>query len=107
MSAYSGWAIVELMGHRQRAGEVSEVEMCGCKLLRIDTPVADADPVTEFYGGAAIFSIRPCSEAVARMVATRLDDTRPVAPLTLRAPEPVADDDGELDLDPYDDEGLR
>lgn len=87
---YSGWALVELMGHRRRAGQVAEVEMCGSKLLRIDTPVGEGEAVTEFYGGGAIFSIRPCTEEVARAAADSIGDPRPVAPLSYRlaAPEP-------------------
>jgi hypothetical protein len=32
------WAIVELMGHRTRAGHVSEVELFGAKMMRIEVP---------------------------------------------------------------------
>lgn len=103
--AYSGWAIVELMGHRQRAGEVREVEQFGSRLLRIDTPTA-GEPVTEFYGGGAIYALRPCTEEVARAVAQRLDDPRPVSPLAYRLAGPTGDDE-EREADPtlYGDEG--
>ena len=37
--AYQGFALLELMGYRQRIGRVSEVEMVGGKLLRIDVIV--------------------------------------------------------------------
>lgn len=89
---FAGWAIVELMGHRQRAGEVREVEMFGARLLRVDTPTA-GEPVTEFYGGGAIYAVRPCTEDVARAMAARLGDPRPVSPLAYRlaAPEPEFD----------------
>lgn len=72
---YEGWAILELMGHRQRAGQVREVELAGTKVLRIDIPTNDflTPEVTEFYGGAAIYALRPCSEEVAREAASYAD----------------------------------
>jgi hypothetical protein len=41
---YEGWAIVELMGHRQRAGYVKEAEMFGAKMLRLDIPLLPTLP---------------------------------------------------------------
>lgn len=96
---FSGWAIVELMGHRQRAGEVQEVEMFGAKLLRVDTPVGEGEALTEYYGGGSIYALRPCTEEVARVFAERLGDPRPVSPLSYRLMGPTAhdfDDGGEL-----------
>lgn len=37
-TVYEGWAILELIGHRRLAGEVSEVTMYGSSMLRIDVP---------------------------------------------------------------------
>ena len=92
--AYEGWAIVELMGHRKRAGRVCEVEQYGATLLRIDIPAGE-DTVTEFYGGGAIYALRPCSEELARTTAAYIGDVRPIAPATLRiaGPEPYPDED--------------
>ena len=74
------WAIVELMGHRQRAGMIREVEMFGAKMLQIQIPAGD-DFVTEIYGGPAIYSIRPATEEIARRFATDRGDVRPVRPV--------------------------
>lgn len=80
-AAYEGWAIVELMGHRQRCGRIREVSAFGCNLLRIDIPVpGEAEPVTEFYGGSAIYAIRPVSEAYAADTVRRQGDIRPANP---------------------------
>jgi hypothetical protein len=57
------WAIVELMGHRTRAGLVSEVELFGAKMLRIDIPGVDSPA---HYSAAAIYGITVCSEETAR-----------------------------------------
>lgn len=94
-SAFEGWAIVELMGHRTRPGYIKEVEIAGGKMLRIDIPAPDGD-ATEFYGAASIYSIRPCSEQIARDQASGAN-SRPVRPIQYRElPPPAAteDDDG-------------
>ena len=78
-SAFEGWAIVELFGHRRVAGRVSETEIAGAKLLRIDVPGDGADDFcTQFIGGAAIYCLTPTGEKEARAVAA---STRP-APVT-------------------------
>lgn len=86
-SAYEGWAIVELMGHRTRPGYVKEVEVAGGKMLRVDIPVSDSDHVSEFYGVPAIYSIRPTTEEIAREKAGySYHDPRPVRPVDYRPP---------------------
>jgi hypothetical protein len=65
---FKEWAILELMGHRKLAGLVSEQELGGTNLIRIDVPTADGF-ATQFYGAAALYCLTPCSEAVARAFA--------------------------------------
>lgn len=86
---FEGWAIVELMGHRVRPGYAKEVELAGGKMLRIDIPL-EAGAVTEFYGAAAIYAIRPCSEDMAVTEARRWGDNRPVRPISYREPEQLS-----------------
>jgi hypothetical protein len=97
--AFEGWAMVELMGHRQRIGFVKEVEMFGGKLLRIDLPIEGGE-VTEFYGCSSIYALRPISEEVARDTAKRNGDPHPVRPVDYRLEDrrPVQEK-----VDPYDD----
>lgn len=91
-AAYTGWALLELMGHRQRIGRVSEVEAYGGKLLRIDIPVAEGEGVTEshgpcvteFYGASSVYALRPLSEAVALAMVKQYGDPRPVMPMDYR-----------------------
>jgi hypothetical protein len=103
--AFKGWAVLELMGHRRRAGMVEEVEIAGGKLLRIDIPVLgkvhqdnvnDGPPVsgvepggfvTEFYGCSAVYALRPVSEDIARRAASEIGDPRPVRPVEYRERE--------------------
>jgi len=83
-TAFEGWAMLELMGHRQRIGYVREVEMAGGKLMRIDIP-NEGGYITEFYGCAAIYSLRPVSEEIARDAMRRHGDLRPVRPAEYRS----------------------
>lgn len=72
--AYTGWAILELMGHRRLAGRVCEADQYGARMVRIDVP-HPTDPAgsdsTQFYGGGSIYCLTPCDEATARRFATR------------------------------------
>ena len=67
------WAVVEVMGRRTRAGLISDAQLGGATLLRIEHPSAvdhtGAEPLTEYYAPAAIFAIRPCSREDAETVA--------------------------------------
>lgn len=98
---FEGWAVLELMGHRQRAGLVKDVEMFGGKLLRIDIPCNDETTVTEFYGCASVYSLRPCTEEIARRHAkeTYGGDPRPVRPVDYRDP------DRTLEYEDHDEQG--
>ena len=85
ITAYEGFALLELMGHRQRVGYVREVEMFGGKLLRIDIPTEGGD-VTEFYSAASIYALRPASEEICRDAAKGYGDPRPIKPVAYRLP---------------------
>lgn len=84
--AFEGWAILELMGHRQRGGYVQDVEMFGGKMLRIDIPVEPNKTVTEFYGCSALYALRPCTEEIVRdhIKNSYGSDPRPVRPVEYR-----------------------
>ena len=87
---FEGYAILELLGHRQRPGFVTEVEVAGSKMLRVDVPMGKDEAgqdvtLTEYYSGSALYALRPCTEAVARHHVDRhMDDPRPVKPLDFR-----------------------
>jgi hypothetical protein len=38
---YSKWSLIELLGHRQHYGLVSEVTIAGAQMLRVEIPFAD------------------------------------------------------------------
>lgn len=88
-SAFEGWAIVELMGHRRIAGRVSETEIAGAKLLRVDIPGDGPDDyATQFVGGASIYCLTPTTEEMAR-AAARSSRPEPVTRWELPKPEPA------------------
>lgn len=88
---FEGYAVIELMGHRQRAGYIKDVELFGGKLLRIDIPVEPDKTVTEFYGCSAIYALRPCTEEIARDHIKRSygGDPRPIRPVDYREEMPT------------------
>lgn len=121
------WAIIELMGHRRTAGRISEVEVAGARLLRVEIPtrrvwnklveppqlVEDGFAGEQQYGGAAIYCLTPCSEEQAR----RFVESSYTTPLPMLPPgeTTIADerrtargepDPEDLDDDPEDDEEL-
>lgn len=61
MSEQEQWATVDLMGHAQTAGRI----VMENGLLRVDVPDGESYR-TEFYGMAAIYSIKLVSEQIAR-----------------------------------------
>ena len=80
---FQGWAILELMGHRRLAGWVTETELAGQGVLRLDVPRTTAEDAvegappdgeepwlgTQYYSPAALYCMTPCDEASARAVA--------------------------------------
>ncbi len=82
MSAYEGFAIVELMGHVRMAGQVREVEQFGTKMLQLDVPGlddCDVKPFTTFVAGASLYRVTPTTEEIAKGV-VRAQRPRPVQP---------------------------
>jgi hypothetical protein len=68
---FEGWCVLELMGHRRLAGMVTEVEIAGSGMLRIDVPGEDGPTATQFYSPSAVYAITPTTEAIARGFARR------------------------------------
>jgi len=95
------WAIVEVMGHAQYAGRVSEYSELGVPLVRVEIPETDGQPAFEkLLGGSAIFRITPCTEEAARQAAKSLR-VRPLSMVALpsAAPAPARDKPSWLEYD--------
>ena len=90
------WAIVEVMGHRQHAGRISEVTRFGAVLLRVDQPAGDGF-ATVLIGGASIYALTIVTEARARATAARMSDPRPLEPAGFRARAALEDRQDKFD----------
>jgi hypothetical protein len=67
---FEAWAIVEIFGHQRYAGRVTEENLFGSKLCRIDVPATNGfQAFTKFFGHASIFSLTVVAEDVARKAA--------------------------------------
>ena len=65
---FKEWCIVELLGHVRIAGLVTEVELFGSKLGRVDIPSGDTF-VTQYFNGSSLYRLTPTTEEIARAVA--------------------------------------
>lgn len=105
--AFESWAVIEIMGHDRYAGRVTERAIGGCSFVQIDVPAVNGrEGYTKLFGSAAIFSITPCTEEVAKAVAERIEH-RGISPVGLPNSHPpqtaaIAHDDLD-DLDDDDD----
>jgi hypothetical protein len=69
---FSEWCVLELMGHRRLAGKVTEEQIAGAGVLRLDVPGDDGKPdVTQFYSPSSLYCITPVTEEIARAMAKR------------------------------------
>jgi hypothetical protein len=101
--SFEGWAVLELMGHRRLAGKLSEQNVGGAPFIRIDVP--SEPPVTQLYAPGAVYAITPCTEEVARAVASAIR-TDPVSMLGINlrlAAVPNDRDDDPLEREEEDD----
>lgn len=94
---FSGYAILEQMGHIRTGGYVTEESHFGVALGRIDVPQEDGTVLTSYFGGASIFRLTPCDETLAREAAKRSTGD-PIQPWTLDRLLPRASD---ADSSPY------
>ena len=107
--AFQSWAVVELMGHRRMAGLVTEQELFGVGMLRIDVPGADDAMTTQFYSPSALYCLTPVTEHVARAYAAK-NYMRPISTFDLALPAPVIEQErggyDDIDDDPEDEEEI-
>jgi len=72
------WAIVELFGHSKIAGHITEQNIAGTNMLRVDVPETSKNiAFTRFFGSSAIYAINPVDEQTATHFAEQLQ----VAPI--------------------------
>lgn len=113
---FDQWAIVEVMGHKKYAGRVTEQQIAGAGLVRVDVPeVKVGEKVHPSYskliGPSSIYCITPVTEELARKAAARIayesGDPIPVyIPAERQIPATVGaePDDAEFEPDDFDDD---
>jgi DNA polymerase-3 subunit epsilon len=70
---FDHWCVVELMGHNQIAGRVTEQSLGGGAFIRVDVPPTSAQPpFTKFFGQGAIYAITVVEQSVAQAMAEGL-----------------------------------
>lgn len=93
------WAVVEVMGHSQYAGKVSEYSELGVPLVRVEIPATPGGPACEkLLGAASIFRITPMTEEAAREIAGRLR-VNPLALVGLPSVQPACIEHNDEDID--------
>jgi hypothetical protein len=82
-TAFQGWAILELFGHRQVPGMVDESQVAGARFLRVRVPDLKRDEtgrvtgvdlervrLEQLYAPAAVYALTPTTEeTIARLLA--------------------------------------
>jgi len=71
---FETWAIVELFGHNQLAGKVSEQVISGQSFIRIDIPATKKTPeFTKYHLPTAIYGLTPVDEDYVTRMAEKID----------------------------------
>ena len=75
---FQTWAIVELFGHNQLAGLVTEQVIAGQSFIRIDVPKTSQCPeFTKYHLPTAIYGLTPVNEDYATRMAEKIN-ARPI-----------------------------
>jgi hypothetical protein len=70
---FETWALVELFGHAQLAGKVSEQTIAGTAFVRIDVPKTSKCPAfTKYHLPSAVYGLTPVDEDYATRMAERI-----------------------------------
>lgn len=84
---FEAWGIVELMGHQRAAGRLTEEQIAGSNLLRVDVPTDAHNFRTVYYGASAIYALHVTGEEEARKMAARTGARPPFAYELEQAPQ--------------------
>jgi hypothetical protein len=67
---FDQWGIIELFGHQQIAGRISEQQIGGASFVRVDVPETKKQKgYTKLFGSGAIYGISITDEETARAAA--------------------------------------
>lgn len=83
---FEEWALVELFGHTQIAGRVSEIQIADQGFIRVDVPTVEGQSgFTKFFGPNAIYAMTPTTEAIVVRLVQNLQ-VRPIQRFMLELP---------------------
>ncbi|MCA9629958.1 MAG: hypothetical protein KC766_19945 [Myxococcales bacterium] len=78
------WAVVEVMGHRSYAGQVTEVARFGSTMIQVVVPeTTTREGFVKLFASSALYAITPVTEAQAREFAGSIIQTDQVYGTTL------------------------
>ena len=108
---FESWGVLEIMGHRQYAGYITEQTIAGAGVVRVDVPATEgpngAQPTkayTKYIGSQSIYCFTPTDEATARIAARSIEkyrgDPLPVSIVPERALPAGETTDAEIDDEP-------
>jgi hypothetical protein len=82
---FKTWALVELLGHTRMAGLVSEQNIAGGAMLRIDVPETENNiAFSRIVSVNAIYAINPITEESAKIIAAN-HSFKPIEAWDIRA----------------------
>lgn len=70
---FDGFAIIEFMGHRKRAGKVRTADLGGTSVFVVETSTPDGQQVVETYNASSLYCLTPVTEAVVAIVAKSIN----------------------------------
>lgn len=85
-NTFGVWGILELMGHLKYGGFITEEQLFGTTVGRIDIPGPNGTITTRYFGGSALNGLTPCTAEVAKAFAVK-NQPRPVHLFQLELPE--------------------
>ena len=63
---FKGWAVVEVKGYRSLVGFVTECEIAGCGMLRVDVPGDEVKQFSQYVNPTSVHAMTPISEEAVR-----------------------------------------
>lgn len=99
-NSFAEWCILELFGHQQIAGFVTEATIGGCSFLRVDVPLradqGEGVMYTRLFGNGAIYAVNITTETEARAAVERFHP-KPFVPRVRESAMLTAGDDDDDD----------
>lgn len=97
---FEHWCLVELFGHQQIAGLVTEATIGGCSFIRVDVPNAGGEGTmyTRYFGNGAIYAINVTTREDVLKIVQRAHPA-PTPRTVEQRSLPAYQDDGDHDPD--------